>query len=307
MLRRALAVLTLLATQPTWARLSPTFERTLKATVRQYNQQVRSGQRPMDLGLVFRLVGRTLERTGGDQRAARRMAGRAARWTTARPGPRVTTTLSPAVTRALGLACRLHRDQVRKGSKVPYVAHLLGVAGIVMRSGGSEREIIAALLHDAVEDQGGARTLRRIRRGFGPQVARIVDEVSEPPGTWLQRKQDKIARIAEGRMSASALRVKLADSLHNSGTMTRGARREGDAFWHVFTGKKAGSLWYYESMVGAFNRATSGSPDLRSMARRLEGQVVRLHRAAGQGWSSKAPMSPSEAPPLTATGRGQPR
>ena len=275
-----LALGLLLLARPVDARLSPTFERTLRATVRQYNHQVRSGRKAMDLGLVFRLVGRTLERTGGDQQAARQMAHRAACWSAKRPGPRPARALSPAVTRALGLACRLHRDQLRKGSAVPYVAHLLGVAGIVMRSGGSDREIIAALLHDAVEDQGGARTARQIRRGFGKQVARIVDEVSEPPGPWLQRKQDKIDRIAGGRLSEPALRVKLADSLHNSGTLTRGARREGDAFWEVFSGKRAGTLWYYDSMSAAFNTATRGNPGLRGLARRLERQVDRLHQRA---------------------------
>lgn len=285
MLRYAQLILTLgLLAQggPAHARLSPAFARTLNATVRQYNRQVQRGQQPMDLGLVFRLVGRTLERTGGDERKALRMAHRATRWSAGRPGPRPATALSPAVTRALGFACRLHRDQVRKGTTVPYVAHLLGVAGIVMRSGGTEREIIAALLHDAVEDQGGARTLARIQRRFGSQVARIVDEVSEPAGPWLQRKQDKIAHIAGGRLSAAALRVKLADSLHNSGTMTKGARREGEAFWEVFRGKKAGTLWYYDAMTAAFRTATKGSPELHRMARRLDAQVTRLHRAAEQ-------------------------
>jgi hypothetical protein len=274
---------------PVQARLSPAFERTLRATVRQYNRQVRGGQQPMDLGLVFRLVGRTLERTGGDERKARQMAHRAARWSAGRPGPRPATALSPAVSRALGLACHLHRDQLRKGTTVPYVAHLLGVAGIVMRSGGTEREIVAALLHDAVEDQGGARTLALIRHRFGAQVARIVNEVSEPPGPWLQRKQDKIERIAGGRLSAAALRVKLADSLHNSGTMTKGARRQGDAFWDVFRGKRAGTLWYYDAMTAAFSTATKGSPGLRRMSRRLESQVDRLHRAADQGGNTRAP------------------
>jgi hypothetical protein len=261
---------------------SHALQATLVRTVRQYNQQLKRGRPAMDLGLVFRLVGRTLERTNGDQAAAQRMAVKAARWSTgrathdARPRPR----LSSQVVRALRLAGRLHRDQVRKGTSIPYISHLLGVAGIVMRSGGSEREIIAALLHDAVEDQGGARTLRRIRRRFGPQVARTVREVTEPRGPWRARKQHTIDGIASGRLSPSGLRVKLADALHNSGTMTRGARQEGEAFWAVFSGKKAGSLWYLDSMLEGFGPATAGAPQLRRLTQRLEGQLIRLHRVA---------------------------
>jgi HD domain len=274
--------------------LSPVLQRTLIHTVRQHNQQLKRGKAPMDLGLVFRLVGRTLERTNGDQAAAVRMARKAARWTAGRAGQRTGAPrpLSSNVVRALRTACQLHRTQVRKGTSVPYLSHLLGVAGIVMRTGGNDREIMAALLHDAVEDQGGARTMRLIRRRFGRGVAGIVGEATEPPGPWLARKQHKIDHIAGGNLSAGGLRVKLADCLHNSGTMTHGARREGAAFWRVFSGKKDGTLWYHAGMSAAFDRATAGAnanananaggnaSQLRALAQRYERQVVRLHRAA---------------------------
>jgi (p)ppGpp synthase/HD superfamily hydrolase len=68
---------------------------------------------------------------------------------------------------ALKLASDLHRTQMRKSSDIPYLAHLLGVAGLVLEHGGSEDEAIAGLLHDAVEDQGGKPTLELIRREFG--------------------------------------------------------------------------------------------------------------------------------------------
>jgi len=238
----------------------------------------------MDPGLVFRLVGRTLERTGGDQQAALRMVERATRWTGRARSPARSPAQAPPLTsatvRALRLAFRLHRDQVRTGTTVPYVAHLLGVAGIVMRTGGSEREVVAALLHDAVEDQGGARTMRRIQRGFGPEVARIVDQVTERPGSWLRRKQQAIHHIASGQTTTGALRVKLADCLHNTGTMTRNARREGDGFWTRFSGRKRGSLWYHRSMARAFQGVTIDQPLLRGLSDRLTRQVVRLHQVA---------------------------
>lgn len=264
------------------------FQSTLVRTVRQYNQQLKRGQPTMDLGLVFRLAGRTLERTNGDQLAAERMAVKAARWSTGR-SQRVGSRLgaprrqgqTSQVVRALRLACELHQNQVRKGTAIPYMSHLLSVAGIVMRSGGSEREVIAALLHDAVEDQGGARTQRLIRRRFGRQVARIVEEVTEPQGHWKRRKQHTINGIASGRLSSSGLRVKLADALHNSGTMTREARNKGDAFWTVFSGKKTGSLWYFDAMLEKFKPATARAPELRRLTNRLERQVTRLHEVAG--------------------------
>jgi GTP pyrophosphokinase len=254
---------------------------TLVRTVRQYNQQLKRGQPAMDLGLVFRMVGRTLERTGGDQLAAQRMAVRAARWSARRSHPRKESRrLSPQVVRALRMACQLHRNQVRKGTSIPYISHLLGVAGIVMHSGGSEREVIAALLHDAAEDQGGARTLRLIRRRFGRQVARTVEEVTEPRGDWRWRKQHTIDCIRTGRMTPSGLRVKLADALHNSGTMTKGARQQGDAFWSVFSGKRAGSLWYLDEMLAGFRPAAASAPQLRRLTDRLQRQVERLHDVA---------------------------
>ena len=81
--------------------------------------------------------------------------------------------------KALKYASKLHRTQIREGGKVPYVAHLLGVAALVLEEGGDEDEAIAALLHDAVEDQGGRRRLADIRRRFGKRVARIVEACSD--------------------------------------------------------------------------------------------------------------------------------
>ena len=82
--------------------------------------------------------------------------------------------LSSRFTSALAYAAELHQEQERKVSGVPYVAHLLRVAGIVLEYGGNEDEAIAALLHDAVEDQGGMPVLDEIRRRFGDTVAETV-------------------------------------------------------------------------------------------------------------------------------------
>lgn len=257
-------------------------QRTLVRTVRVYNQQVRRGRPAMDLGLVFRLVGHTLERTNGDNLAAEKMATRAARWTAGR-SPQKPLTLSSQVVRAVRFAADLHSQQRRKGTSIPYLSHLLGVAGIVMGAGGGEAEIIAALLHDAVEDQGGAPVMKQIRRRFGPKVATLVEAATEQPHpSWHKQKLNKIQRIASGELSTGGLRVKLADSLYNSTTMTRGARREGPAFWRVFHGKRDGTLWYYDAMVQAFETATADTPQLQPLTQRLHKQVHKLHQAAGQ-------------------------
>src|SRR3954449_6057545 len=100
---------------------------------------------------------------------------------------------------AFELAFRLHRDQVRKGSGTPYVAHLNGVASIALEHGADEDQAIAALLHDAIEDQGGAATREEIRRLFGDRVTSIVDACTdsevEPKPPWRPRKEAYIAHL----------------------------------------------------------------------------------------------------------------
>ena len=100
---------------------------------------------------------------------------------------------------ALSFATKLHTHQKRKGTDEPYIGHLLGVASLVIQHGGNENEVIAALLHDAAEDQGGRATLREIGRKFGKKVAAIVEACSDtfetPKPPWLERKKEHIARI----------------------------------------------------------------------------------------------------------------
>src|SRR4029078_1161990 len=126
--------------------------------------------------------------------------------------------LSPDFDEALAYAARLHAGQTRKGTEAPYIAHLLAVTALALEHGASEDEAIAALLHDAVEDQGGRPTLERIRRRFGDEVAAIVegcndtDENHKPP--WRARKERDITHL---RQAPSAVRlVAAADKLHNA-------------------------------------------------------------------------------------------
>ena len=155
---------------------------------------------------------------------------------------------------ALVLTHRLHANQVRKGTTIPYISHLLAVTAIVIENGGTEDEAIAALLHDAVEDQGGANTREEIRQRFGENVAAIVDRLSDtdqtPKPPWRARKEAYIAHLSEA--SPSVLLVSLADKIHNAASILRDLRNEGNSVWSRFTGGKDGTLWYYRAWSTLF-------------------------------------------------------
>lgn len=167
--------------------------------------------------------------------------------------------LSHRFTEALIYARELHATQVRKGSGVPYIAHLLGVASIALEYGANEDEAIAALLHDAIEDQGGNATREEIRRRFGDIVTEIVDGCTDaeitPKPPWRQRKEDYIAHLPTA--SASVRLVSAADKLYNAATILKDYRILGDSIWSRFKGGKEGSLWYYRALVVAFRKVES--------------------------------------------------
>jgi len=184
--------------------------------------------------------------------------------------------LSPRFESAFSVAASLHATQVRKGTDTPYIAHLLAVASLVLEHGGTEDEAIAALLHDAVEDQGGLPTLQRIRDEFGDAVADIVAECTDthedPKPEWRQRKETYIASIP--KKSPSAQLVSLADKLHNSRAILCDYRQTGDALWERFRGKKEGTLWYYRSLAKAFQK--SGPEPLATEFRSVVAELDRL-------------------------------
>jgi (p)ppGpp synthase/HD superfamily hydrolase len=155
---------------------------------------------------------------------------------------------------ALVYANRLHALQTRKGTGIPYLSHLLAVAGLVLENAGDEDEAIAALLHDAVEDQGGQETLSEIRRRFGNRVANIVEECTDadviPKPPWRARKQAYLAHLRHA--SASARLVSSADKLHNARAILSDYRELGDDLWKRFNSSKEENLWYYRSLADLF-------------------------------------------------------
>jgi len=177
---------------------------------------------------------------------------------------------------ALEYAARVHRDQARKGTRIPYVTHLLAVASIVGENGGTEDEVVAALLHDAPEDQGGEARLADIRERFGEEVAEIVadntDTYEDPKPPWRERKEAYLARIA--REPDPVRLVSAADKLHNARSVLADLRTVGDALWARFNGGKAGTLWYHRALVMAF--AAAGPNAVVEGLDRVVGEIERL-------------------------------
>lgn len=178
--------------------------------------------------------------------------------------------LSPRFRDALAFAAEIHDGQVRKGSAVPYVSHLLAVCALVLEHGGDEDEAIAALLHDAIEDQaehlGGAEALRReIEARFGPAVLAIVngctdaDTLPKPP--WRARK---VAYLAHLRVAPPSIRlVAAADKLHNARCVLEDYRSLRERLWARFHGGRDGTLWYYREVAEALRE---GGPAALSQA-----------------------------------------
>lgn len=186
-------------------------------------------------------------------------------------------TISARFRDALSYATTLHAEQQRKLSGVPYLAHLLAVSALVLEHGGNEDEAIAALLHDAVEDQGGRPTLDAIGQRFGSTVADIVegctDAMVTPKPPWRGRKEAYIARLRNA--SSSVRLVSAADKLHNARSILCEYRSRGEEVWHHFRGGRDGTLWYYRTVVDVLKQAGSNP-----LVEELERTVVELQQLA---------------------------
>ena len=154
----------------------------------------------------------------------------------------------------------LHRNQRRKGTSIPYVAHLMGVAALVLEHGGDEDQAIAALLHDAPEDHGGMPVLRGIERRFGADIARFVEDCTnsrtDPKPPWRPRKEAYLAKLPE--TPDRSLLVSLADKTHNAEAILFDWRAIGDAVWPRFNGGAQGTRWYYGKLAEFFFKRTPG-------------------------------------------------
>jgi (p)ppGpp synthase/HD superfamily hydrolase len=197
--------------------------------------------------------------------------------------------LSARLTQAVDYAREAHASQIRKGTSIPYLAHLLGVASLVLDHGGDEDQAIAALLHDVVEDQG-AHHEPLIRRQFGDRVADIVigctdgtqesraaaETPEEKLADWERRKREYLAHLQHA--NADVLLVSSCDKLHNARAILSDLRdpRIGEAVFERFTGKREGTLWYYRELARVFSeRNAPAAAALREAAASMEaGQLA---------------------------------
>ena len=189
-----------------------------------------------------------------------------------------TAVLGARFSEATRWAAMLHADDVRKGTRIAYVSHLLAVASLVLEDGGTEEEAVAAMLHDAIEDRGTPEA--EIRARFGQPIAGIVVECSEPPGidrsaaTWRARKTRYLEHLEAG-VSESALRVTAADKLHNARSILADLRDHGPVVWDKFHAPVADHVWYYTELVRVLSAAHDG-PTVRELRRVVDNLVSEV-------------------------------
>ena len=198
------------------------------------------------------------------------------------------TVLTDRFSRAVDYARIAHAAQVRKGSDIPYLYHLLGVASLVIEFGGNEDQAIAGLLHDTIEDCGAAHE-QMIRAQFGDAVAKIVvdctDGTAEGKAShtdpeakrrdWVERKQKYLAHLKEA--DEQTLLVSACDKLHNARAIVQDMQdpNVGTRVFDRFTGRRDGTLGYYQSLAEIFS--SSGV----KVAPVLDAAVARMHELAG--------------------------
>jgi (p)ppGpp synthase/HD superfamily hydrolase len=195
---------------------------------------------------------------------------------------------SRALDRALEVAAVAHRDQVRKGGKLPYVTHPVHVAILLLKYGFPEEVIIAGVLHDVVEDTDV--TIGSIAEQFGNGVAVLVSQVTEQkldsiggePRPWRARKEEQLRRLGQAPMvlARNVAALKAADALHNCETTLRDVQTLGAAAWERFRAPAEEQLWYYGSLTSFVEAALGDHPlaqELRqtvdALARTVKGPV----------------------------------
>jgi len=183
------------------------------------------------------------------------------------------------------LAAEKHSSQTRKQTRIPYIAHLMSVAALVLEAGGDEDLAIAALLHDVVEDCGGEPMLEEVRRRFGDRVAHIVDGCTDaytvPKPPWRQRKEEYLQHLKDA--DGDVRLVSAADKLHNAREILKDVRELGEPVWDRFKGKREGTLWYYRALADELIRENNWIVrQLQSVVSELE-QLARSHERSGKG------------------------
>ena len=167
--------------------------------------------------------------------------------------------------KAIDYAFALHSNQYRKGTTIPYFTHLVSVSNNVIENGGNTDEVIAGLLHDAVEDQGGEKTLKLIKKRFGNKIAKIVEECTDtkitPKPPWLERKKKYLSGMKKS--TQSSLFVSLCDKLHNVTCIVNDYQRVGRKLWKRFNASSKQVYWYHNSLYKNFSKNLKGHKILK--------------------------------------------
>jgi (p)ppGpp synthase/HD superfamily hydrolase len=172
---------------------------------------------------------------------------------------------------AIEFAVRAHCGQYRKGTRIPYVMHAIGVGRILIENGCDDWLVAAGILHDTVEDT--ATSLEDIRRSFGGEVADLIALSSEPDktATWEDRKRHTLATLESA--SNDVLLLAMADKLDNIRSIRVALGREGEKVWSRFNRPKADQAWYYRSLADVFKRRAAEDVLFRLLSE-FRGQVV---------------------------------
>jgi len=185
------------------------------------------------------------------------------------------TMLSPRLDQALRWAAVWHQGQTRKSGAVPYIQHPVAVAWCLDRLGFAEDVVIAALLHDVVEDS--AVGLEEIADRFGQSVADLVNHCSERktdeqgrPRPWPDRKQEHLEALRSAPVEARA--IALADRLHNLQSIAIDLAN-GESVWERFRAPRDQVLWYYRTSMATL---TGGDPRLETLARQGQHLLASL-------------------------------
>lgn len=190
--------------------------------------------------------------------------------------------IGPAFPRALTYACQIHERQVRKGTQIPYLSHLIAVSALVLEANGTETEAIGALLHDAAEDQGGQERLIEINAAFGPCVARIVRDCSDTlvseKAPWLIRKTLHVERLRS--VPAPSFLVALADRAHNVECLATDLGELGSSVWTRFNAPAHLQLRILRDFSDIARTRASRDPRLRTLCARLQRSLSIIECAA---------------------------
>ena len=195
--------------------------------------------------------------------------------------------MSQRIFQAIEFATKAHTGQFRKGTKVPYIVHPLGVCKILIEAGCSDEVVMAGILHDTVEDS--STTIADIRRSFGEEVASLVQGASEPDKseTWENRKQHTLESLGNAPMDV--VLVSLADKLDNIRDIRADYEKLGDDVFSRFSRPKDKQEWYYRSMADVFSERIVDEPFL-SLLLELRFEIVKVFqgslRAGGHGRDS---------------------